>query len=156
MTSITLETIKERHAEISAMITQFEEDAKKPTFFEYQGERINLKQGEAYVGTITTPGEYGSYHLILLPGDVSTANWAEAMKWAEEQGGELPNRVEGALLFATRKSEFEEKWYWTRETHVDDDASAWCQHVGGGGQDDSHKDGYGCRARAVRRWKRDR
>jgi hypothetical protein len=151
MNTITLEDIKERHAEISAMIAQFEEDAKKPSFFEYQGERINLKQGEIYVGTITTPGEYGCYHLILLPGDIETKNWKAAMEWADEQGGELPNRVEGALMFATLKSEFSESYYWTRETHKENSAYAWCQNFYYGNQNSDLKDASGCRARAVRR-----
>lgn len=151
MNIISLESIKERQAEIAAMIAKFEEGAKKPSFFEYQGERINLKQGEIYVGTVTTPGEYGNYHLILLPGDIEAKNWNSAMEWAVEQGGELPNRVECALLFATLKSEFEEKRYWTRETHASDSAYAWCQTFDYGDQGDSHKGSYYCRARAIRR-----
>lgn len=73
------------------------------------------------------------------------------MEWAGEQGGELPNRVECALLFATLKSEFEEKWYWTRETHASDSASAWCQYFDHGSQLNAHKDSIPCPARAVRR-----
>ena len=153
MNTITLESIKERQAEIAAMITQFQEDAKKPPFFEYQGERINLKQGEIYVGTIITPGEYGNYHLILLPGDIEAKNWKSAMEWAEEQGGELPNRVESALLFATLKAEFSEEWYWTRETFVSSPASAWYQSFTFGCQSLARKDLNICHARGVRRIK---
>lgn len=148
MTQVTLEAVKERQDELAALIAKLEEQWKKPSFFEYQGDRIPLNPGETYVATITTPGEYGGYHLILMPDSQEPLTWQEAMDWADELGGELPNRVESALLFATQKAEFEEAWYWTREFYSD--ASAWVQDFGYGFQSSLHKDTNG-RARAVRR-----
>ncbi len=148
MTQVTLEAVKERQDELAALIAKLEEQWKKPAFFEYQGERIALNPGETYVGTITTPGEYGSYHLILLPGALEPGNWSKALEWAEAQGGELPNRVEGALLFATQKDGFEAEWYWTREQYSD--ASAWVQSFLYGRQSYYRKLSHS-RARAVRR-----
>jgi hypothetical protein len=147
--TITLESIKAEQEKLSAMIARFEEEAKKPAFFEYQGERFNLGHGEIYIASITTPGEYGSYHLILLPGKAESINWKAAMEWAADKDGELPNRVESALLFQLAKDEFEAEAYWTREPGSDD-AWAWYQHFGYGYQNLNHKS-YALRARAVRR-----
>lgn len=150
MTEITLDAIKEKQDELAAMISRLEEVAKKPTYFEYQGEHIQLNRGEIYVGTIITPTEYGSYHLILIPGEAKNINWSDAQSWAKNAGGALPNRVEGALLFVAQKSEFKEAWYWTRKRHVSNSDYAWCQHFNDGSQDYSDTDNEG-RARAVRR-----
>lgn len=149
MTQVTLEAVKERQDELATLISKLEAQWKKLTFFEYQGERIALNPGETYVGTITTPGEYGSYHLIKLPEEIESATWKQALAWAEDQGGELPNRVEGALLYVTLKDEFKDAWYWTREPHSKDDY-AWVQSFIGGYQNDYHKDND-YRAVAVRR-----
>lgn len=149
MTQVTLEAVKERQDELAALIAKLEEQWKKPKYFEYRGERIPLNPGETYVGTIATPGEYGSYHLILMPDSAEPMPWSKAMEWADELGGELPNRVESALLFATLKDEFEEAWYWTRESHSNDEY-AWVQGFDDGYQDITRKHDDG-RARAVRR-----
>ena len=106
--------------------------------------------GEIYVGTIVTPGEYGSYQLFLIPGEASGVNWEAAKKWASDQGGELPNRVESALLITTAKKHFQDEWYWTREQHAAHSDYAWGQDFGDGTQgiDGTSYEG---RARAVRR-----
>lgn len=149
MKEITLEAVKERQDELAELIAKLEEQWSKPSFFEYQGERIPLNPGETYVGTIIAPGEYGGYHLVLMPDSCESITWQKAMDWADELGGELPNRVEGALLFATQKAEFEEAWYWTRDEHQNSE-SAWVQGFGDGIQSDFLKH-YTYRARAVRR-----
>lgn len=145
--NITLESIKAEQEKLSAMIASFEEEAKKPAFFEYQGERINLGQGERYLGTVIAADR--AKHIILLPGQKTGINWKDAMAWAKEAGGDLPNRVESALLFATMKDEFEEEAYWTCEPGSDT-AWAWSQDFFTGYQCHGHKD-YALRARAVRR-----
>lgn len=149
MKEITLEAVKERQDELAALIAKLEEQWSKPSFFEYQGERIPLNPGETYVGTIIAPGEYGGYHLVLMPDSCESITWQKAMEWADELGGELPNRVEGALLFATQKAEFEEAWYWTRDEHQNNEY-AWVQYFYDGNQYDNHTDTSN-RARAVRR-----
>jgi hypothetical protein len=150
MTTITLEAVKARHDELATMIAKIEEDMKKPAFFEYQGERIPLNNGERYIGTIISADGSRKHHLILLPGEAESINWQSAMDWAAGIGGELPDRVESALLFATAKAEFKEVWHWTRERHVSGSGFAWFQGFGYGGQLFYYADGEG-RARAVRR-----
>lgn len=149
MKKVTLEAVKERQDELAALIAKLEEQWSKPSFFEYQGERIPLNPGETYVGTIIAPGEYGGYHLVLMPDSCESITWQKAMDWADELGGELPNRVEGALLFATQKAEFEEACYWTRDEHQNSDY-AWVQVFYYGTQHYDHKSNLS-RARAVRR-----
>ena len=149
MNKVTLEAVKERQDELAELIAKLEKQWSKPAFFEYQGERIPLNPGEAYVGTIIAPGEYGSYHLILMPDSCDSVNWHKAMEWADELGGELPNRVESALLFATQKAEFEEAWYWTRDEHQNKEY-AWVQTFSYGGQLTYRNDSLN-RPRAVRR-----
>jgi hypothetical protein len=115
-----------------------------------------LNEGETYVGAI---GDRNGdvYHLILLPGGKDDVSFADALEWAKSIGGDLPNRVESAMLFANARNQFERRAYWTNETFVDrddpdeDDAKyAWSQHFYYGGQGyDRKRDEL--RARAVRR-----
>jgi hypothetical protein len=72
------------------------------------------------------------------------------MDWAKSIGGELPDRCESALLFATMKDEFSPEWYWSRAQHAADSGYAWLQHFGTGSQSYDPKS-YEGRARAVRR-----
>ena len=108
-----------------------------------------LLKGEVYAGAIINP-DGTSNHIILLAGDHEKTTWQAAMDWAKEQGGDLPNRVESALLFNQSKSEFQQDWYWTNETHAYNTEWAWFQDFYGGHQDNDDKDGK-LRARAVRR-----
>ena len=155
--TITLESVKEEQAKLGAqqirlaeMIARIEEDMKKPSYFEYQGKRIALNHGERYVGTIIAADPAHSRHIVLMPGEVESTNWKDAMEWADSSGGELPDRVEGALLFAFMKDEFKDAYYWTREKHASDSDYAWCQLFGHGSQD--YGDTYDeLRARLVRR-----
>ena len=108
-------------------------------------------EGERYVGTIVRADGTG-HHIYRLPIEHGKKlSWAKAMEYAKEQGAELPDRVEGALLFATKEDcEFEAEWYWTREQHAGYDACAWCQYFLDGHQDYSPK-GYDFRVVLVRR-----
>jgi hypothetical protein len=113
-----------------------------------------LNEGETYVGAI---GDRNGdvYHLILLPGDKDDASFTEALEWAKSIGGDLPTKVEAALLFERAKDQFKPEWYWTNETFVDpddedNDRYAWCQTFGYGDQYTTHEL-YELRARAVRR-----
>jgi len=108
-----------------------------------------LKEGEIYAGAIINPDGTGN-HVILLAGDHEKTTWQAAMDWAKEQGGELPNRVEISLLFNQSKSEFEEDWYWTNETHAHDTEWAWCKNFVNGRQIGTLKN-IKLRARTVRR-----
>ncbi len=109
-----------------------------------------LNNGETYIGAI---GDKNGdvYHIILLPGDNDDSGWQNAMDWAKSIGGDLPNRVEQAMLYAQHKEEFKKDWYWSCEQHASYSGCAWSQYFLTGYQ------GYHylfskLRARAVRRW----
>nr|WKF58774.1 hypothetical protein HUO10_003275 [Paraburkholderia busanensis] len=109
-----------------------------------------LAEGEIYVGAIgDRNGDF--YHVILLPGDNDDATWAKQLEWAKSIGGDLPNRVEQAMLWANHRDQFKEDWYWSNESYHRNDAYAWCQDFYYGGQYYGRKDDFYCRARAVRR-----
>ncbi len=108
----------------------------------------NLKPGELYAGLLLGKNGAPDQHIILLPGEVQSANWEEAKKFAADTGGDLPTRREQALLFANLPEEFTPNWYWSGEQRAS--GSAWFQGFGGGSQ--YWGTTYGeCRARAVRR-----
>jgi len=108
-----------------------------------------LKENEIYAGAIINPDGTG-HHVILLDGDHDDTDWQSAMEWAKEQGGDLPNRVETALLCNQLKDRFKPEWYWTNEQHASSSGYAWCQLFSNGYQSNDHKDSE-LRARAVRR-----
>ena len=104
-----------------------------------------LNEGERYIGGIVS-ADGTTTHIILLPGDIE-ANLNAAMAWAKEQGGDLPTRVEQALMFATAKDEFKSRAYWSNQS---ESGWAWYQTFHYGDQSYGHK-GHELRARAVRR-----
>ncbi len=109
-----------------------------------------LAEGETYIGAIGDAAG-NLQHIILLPGDHDEDTWQGAMDWAKSLGGDLPNRVEQAMLYAHHRGEFERDWYWSNTSHEDDDAYAWHQYFTNGDQLTNHKALNSCRARAVRR-----
>ncbi len=124
--------------------TGFTEGAAKPP-------RIGSDwMGGIYAGIIG--GEQGEpdEHLILLLGHADKLPWNAAREWAAQQNGVLPTRREQSLLFANLKQHFERDWYWSPEEHATNDAYAWYQGFGSGGQDLTHKSAA-LRAVAVRR-----
>jgi hypothetical protein len=110
-----------------------------------------IAEGEMYVGAL---GDKNGdvYHVILLPGDNKRATWADQLAWAKSIGGDLPNRVEQAMLFAGFRDQFEQDAYWSNAPDTDPGYSgwAWYQIFNYGGQTTTRK-GYELRARAVRR-----
>jgi len=109
-----------------------------------------LNPGEKFVGVIVSADGKYRHALILLPGEAEPNDWKAQMNWAASIGGDLPDRVESALLFATLRDEFKPEWYWSGEQRAASSDCAWVQDFGNGYQDDSRKSGY-FRARAVRR-----
>lgn len=107
-----------------------------------------LADGETYLG-IQTNSAGQPYHLILLPGDIQ-ANWNDAMAWAKEQGGDLPNRIEQAMLWANHRDKFEPVAYWSNEQPVSESSWAWSQDFGNGNQS-YYRKYLELRARAIRR-----
>ena len=109
-----------------------------------------LAEGEVYIGVVGDKnGDF--HHVILLPGDNGYAPWDEQLAWAKTIGGDLPNRIEQAMLWANHRDQFEQDWYWSSESYHRNDAYAWCQYFSYGNQGCHHKDDNYCRARAVRR-----
>lgn len=109
-----------------------------------------LAEGETYVGLIVSADGTKRHHTILLPGDSDPKRWKEQLAWAENIGGDLPDRVEQALMFATLKDHFKKDWYWSNTPHASASDYAWMQHFGSGDQTClGTNDRY--RARAVRR-----
>jgi hypothetical protein len=143
--TITLDTLKAEHERLGAMIAAFEAQPVFPIQVEFP----TLKEGEKFVGVIISADGAKREAVILLP-DEFKGNWKEATEWAESIGGELPDRCESALLFATMKDEFKSEWYWTREQYGS--CSAWVQYFYYGVQGYYGRNVSG-RARAVRRLK---
>jgi hypothetical protein len=109
-----------------------------------------LKKGEAYAGVLLDAKGKPVAHLIELPETATKVTWKQALEFAMAQGGELPDRQEAALLYANRKADHENEWYWTREQHASYESYAWIQDFDDGLQYDGDK-GNRYRARAVRR-----
>ncbi|RQS22437.1 DUF1566 domain-containing protein [Burkholderia sp. Bp8995] len=108
-----------------------------------------LAEGEIYIGAIgDKDGDF--HHVILLPGDNGDAMWQEQMDWAKSIGGDLPTRVEQAMLWANHRDLFEREWYWSNETHHRDSGCAWFQYFDDGYQNFT-RESAALRARAVRR-----
>ena len=106
-----------------------------------------LNTGEIYVGI--TLHDDKLHHLILLPGSTKTG-WKAAGEWAKAQGGVLPSRHDGLVLFKHARAQFERDWYWLDEQRADDPSNAWCQTFGWGSQGNLDLS-WERRARAVRR-----
>jgi len=113
-------------------------------------EKHALAPGEKYAGIITGKDGAPDHHVILLPGEAESVNWAQAKEFATKAGGELPTRREQALLYANCKEDFQPNWYWSGEQHASYESYAWLQYFSDGHQFNGHK-GIKHRARAVRR-----
>ncbi len=105
-------------------------------------------ESKTYIGSI---GDRNGdvYHLILLPGDNDDATWEEQMEWAKSQGGDLPNRIEQAMLWANNRDLFKKDWYWSGEQH--EDGGAACAYGFPGGNQCYFNTSGRLRARCVRR-----
>ena len=106
-----------------------------------------LAKGEIYVGL--TLHDDRLHHLILLPGS-TRAGWNAASDWALDQGGVLPSRHDGLVLFKHARAQFERKAYWLDEQLADAQSCAWYQDFYWGYQYD-YVLSWELRARAVRR-----
>ncbi|MDE2467217.1 MAG: hypothetical protein KGL35_00305, partial [Bradyrhizobium sp.] len=73
--------------------------------------------GERFVATILLPNRTGK-HIYLRPEKSDKNNWQHQMDWASSIGADLPDQVEGALLFSTMPEEFEKEAYWLNKQHA--------------------------------------
>ena len=96
---------------------------------------FDLHPGERHIGTILGDDGQG-HHIIRLPYDRDKRlTWQEAMEYAAQEGAELPDRVESALLYAKCEAdEYAAEYHWTREQHDGDESYAWLQNFGYGNQ----------------------
>jgi hypothetical protein len=108
-----------------------------------------LAAEEIYIGAIGDAAG-NLHHVILLPGDNDDATWEAQMEWAKSIGGDLPNRIEQAMLWANHRNQFQKDWYWSNETHHSESGWAWYQRFSDGFQHDGYRSNE-LRARAVRR-----
>jgi len=106
------------------------------------------RPGERYLGSITEPSGR-MRHTFLLPDD-KKKNWNDGMEWARSVGGDLPDRIEQAMLFAYMPDEFQKEAYWSNTQHAGDSGYAWYQSFDYGNQ---YGHGKSCelRVRPVRR-----
>lgn len=110
----------------------------------------NLKEGEFYAGLVLGKEGQPSYHMVGLPGELDECTWSQAMDWAKDQGGELPNLRELGLLRVNAREHFKDDWYWSSEQRESGSAYARGQNFNDGSQDYTRKS-LEDRARAVRR-----
>ena len=112
------------------------------------------RPGERYIGSLIDPNGR-MCHSYLLPGD-KEKNWDDGLAWAKGLGGDLPSRVEQAMLFAHMPEEFKKKTYWSNTQYACTDEQyactdeIWYQHFGIGYQYVFNRR-YEIRVRAVRR-----
>lgn len=78
--------------------------------------------GGTFAG-ITTTKDGKHCAVVLLPTQGRDLTWTKAKAWAKQQGGELPSRPVGALLFANVRASLEPHWHWTCEEFTP--SSAW-------------------------------
>ena len=145
----TLEQIKEAQKQLNEMIANFEKSTIAINF-PLTIKAPETKVGEQYVGAVISADGTQCHHIILLAESREDINWKDAMEWAKSIGGDLPNRCESALLFATKKDQFVNEWHWTNEQHAGDSDYAWMQGFDNGYQNLTRKPNR-YRARAVRR-----
>ncbi|NMV36948.1 DUF1566 domain-containing protein [Ralstonia insidiosa] len=111
---------------------------------------IQLAEGETYLcGLIDANGD--TVHTVLLPGDSDRASHKKQLEWAQSIGGDLPNRIEQAVMKAKFSDRFEPAGYWSNETCDWDSAYAWYQDFNDGLQD-GYRKSAALRAVAVRRF----
>jgi len=87
----------------------------------------SIAENETYIATLFDANAQQGYHLILLPGDADDANYETQLAWAQSIGGDLPNRVEQALLWQKARDQFKPDAYWSNERHHKNTSCAWVQ-----------------------------
>jgi len=108
-----------------------------------------LKKGEVWICGMVQPGGR-VVHTILMPGESKDLKHQDAMAWAKKQGGDLPDRVEQAMLFRDHRKLFQQRAYWSNTTNAAFSGYAWDQYFDDGTSGAWGKD-LKLLARAVRR-----
>jgi hypothetical protein len=107
----------------------------------------SVRPGERYLGSIIEPSGR-MRHIFLMPCD-EKKNWNDGWKWAQSRGGDLPDRIEQAMLFAYMPEEFQKEAYWSNTQHAGISSYAWCQDFSIGFQ--CYYESAELRVRSVRR-----
>lgn len=111
-----------------------------------------LAKSEIYIGCLgDAAGNLN--HVILLPGDNDDATLEEQMAWAKSIGGDLPSRIELAMIYINTPGKLEENLYWSSTSGCPIPMSGirwWYQSFADGHQDSFPPD-VRLRAIAVRR-----
>jgi hypothetical protein len=124
-----------REAAVLAYLEHLVDQRRTLDLSNIPGARIAFQRDCAHeVGEQTKDGLYAglSIHdnraveLYLLPRESDELAWKDAIKWAEEQGGQLPSRMDQLVLLKNMKAEFKEECYWSGEQHADE-RWAWYQ-----------------------------
>jgi len=147
MTTVTLEAVHARQAELAAMIEALARQSAATTTV-LPAVELTLHPGEHYAGPVLDADGQIQHHLVLMAAKPDgRMEWADAMAWAQRVGGHLPTRQEQALLFANCRPHLEATWHWSSET--EGESYAWLCHFGHGTQYYGHRSAEGC-AVAVR------
>jgi hypothetical protein len=151
MTTITIESIQAKQAELAEMIQQLADSkAAQGETIRLPETEITLKPGERYAGAVLDAVGRVRHHLVLMAQcPAGLLNWQDALNWAFSVGGRLPGLQEQALLYANCRPYLEPAWHWSCVADKDDDAYAWVCHFGDGTQYDRRKS-YECWAVAIR------
>ena len=125
MTTITLETIRERQDELVAMIAAF--NANKSRTITLPTASIELRPGEQYAGLVLKDDGTPSHHLVLMAArpDERLA-WQAANDWAAAVGGTLPTGREQSLIHAHCRAHIKHAWHWSSESFEEDALRAGC------------------------------
>lgn len=152
MTTITIESIQARQAELAEMIQQLASSkAAQAEVIRLPETEITLNPGERYAGAVLDADGHVLHHLVLMAQrPAGRLEWQAAMDWASSVGGRLPDRQEQALLYANCKPYLEPAWHWSCVTDEDDASYAWNCSFSYGSQSNHHKS-FGGSAVAVRR-----
>jgi hypothetical protein len=116
MPEITLEAVEARQAELATMIETLKRASKSSTAA-IAAAQIVLRPGERYVGPVLNDDGNVAYHLIKLPDSPSQAlSHDEAVKWAKQVGGKLPNKREMRLIQANASDAIPSSgWCWLED-----------------------------------------
>ncbi len=126
MSTVTLEQIQKRQAELARLIAALSEQASPARLITIEADEIELQPGEHYAGAVLDADGGHQHHLVLMaPRPEAKLAWQAAMDWAEEVGGALPTRQEQALLYANCKPHLQPTWHWSCQEHEDDASYAW-------------------------------
>ena len=129
MTTVTLEAVQQRQAELAAMIEALSTVApvdEPARTIVVNHTTIEIAPGEHYAGAVLDEHGAPRYHLVLLARrPPERLNWKAATSWADLVGGTLPTRQEAALVYANCKPHLEPAWHWTCEAREGDASCAW-------------------------------